>query len=49
MSEADGTIPATVTRKRKRGSGFKHSTKKAIECSRLSKERAKVAVLELGS
>jgi hypothetical protein len=49
MSEADGTIPATVTRKRMRGSGFKYSTKKAIERSRLSKERAKAAVLELRS
>jgi hypothetical protein len=49
MSEADGTIPTTVTRKRKSGSGFKFSTKKAIERSRLSKEIAKGRVLELGS
>jgi hypothetical protein len=48
MSEADGTIPTTVTRKRKSGSGFKFSSKKAIERSRLSKEIAKGRVLELG-
>jgi hypothetical protein len=49
MSEADGTIRTTVTRKRKRGSRFKFSSKKAIEHSRLSKEIAKGRVLELGS
>jgi hypothetical protein len=49
MSGADGTIPTTVTRKRKRRSGFTYSTKRAIECSRLSKEIAKGRVLELGS
>jgi hypothetical protein len=49
MSGADGTIPTTVTRKRKRRSGFTYSTKKAIERSRLSKEIAKGRVLELGS
>jgi hypothetical protein len=49
MSKADGTIPTTMTRKRKRGSGFKFSSKKAIEHSRLSKEIAKGRVLELGS
>jgi hypothetical protein len=49
MSEADGTGPAMVTRKRKRGSGFKYSTKKALEHSKLSKEIAKGRVLELGS
>jgi hypothetical protein len=49
MSEVDGTLPTTVTKKRKRGSGFKYSTKKAIERSRLSKEKAKGRVLELGT
>jgi hypothetical protein len=49
MSEADGTIPTTVTRKWKRGSRFKYSTKKTLERSKLSKERAKDRVLELGS
>jgi hypothetical protein len=38
-----------VTRKWKRGSGFKYSTKKALESSKLSKEIAKDRVLELGS
>jgi hypothetical protein len=46
MSEADGTIPTTVTGKRKRGSGFRYSTKEALECSRLSKKTAKDRVLE---
>jgi hypothetical protein len=49
MSEADGTGPTTVTRKWKRGSGFRYSTKKALERSRLLKEIAKGRVLELGS
>jgi hypothetical protein len=49
MSEVDGTIPTTVTRKRKRGSGFRYSTKKALERSKLSKEKAKGRGLELGS
>jgi hypothetical protein len=49
MSEADGTIPTTVTRKRKRGSGFRYSTKKALEHSKLSKEKAKGRGLELES
>jgi hypothetical protein len=49
MSEADGTGPTTVTRKRKRESGFRYSTKKALERSKVSKEIAKGRVLELGS
>jgi hypothetical protein len=49
MSEVAGTIPTTVTRKRKRGSGFRYSTKKALEYSKLLKEFAKGRVLELGS
>jgi hypothetical protein len=48
MSEADGTGLSTVTRKRKRGYGFRYSTKKALECSKLLKEAAK-GRLELGS
>jgi hypothetical protein len=49
MSEADGTIPTMVTKKRKRGSRFRYSTKKALERSKLSKEKAKGRGLELGS
>jgi hypothetical protein len=49
MSEADGTIPTTVTRKRKRKYGFRYSSKKALQRSRLSKEKSKDGVLELGS
>jgi DNA-binding transcriptional MerR regulator len=49
MIEADGSIPTTVTRKRKRGSGFRYSTKKTLERLKLSKEKAKDRGLELGS
>ena len=49
MSNADGSIPTTVTRKRKRGSGFRYSSKKALERSRLSKEKARDRGLEFGS
>jgi hypothetical protein len=37
MSEADGTIPTTVTRKRKRGSGFRYSTKRVLELGSVRK------------
>ena len=49
MSEADGTIPTTVIRNRKRGSGLRYSTKKALKRSRVRKEVAKGRALELGS
>ena len=49
MNNVDGSIPTMVTRKRKRGSGFRYSTKKALECSKLSKKKAKGRGLELGS
>ena len=49
MSEADGTIPTTMTRKWKRRSGFRYSSKKALERSRIRKEAAKGSVSELGS
>ena len=49
MSEADRTIPTTVTWKRRRGSGFRYSSKKILERSRLRKEATKGRVLELGS
>ena len=49
MSDADESIPTMVTRKRKRGSRFRYSTKKALERSKLSKEKAKGRGLELGS
>ena len=38
MSEANGTSPATMTRMWKKRSGFKYSTKKALECSKLVKD-----------
>jgi hypothetical protein len=49
MSEAYGTFSTTVTWKRKRGSRFRYSTKKALEHSRLSKQKAKGRVLEFAS
>ena len=49
MSEADGSIPTAVTRKRKRRSGLRYSTNKALEHSKLLKEKAKGRGLELES
>jgi hypothetical protein len=49
MSEADGSIPTTVTRKRRRGSGFRYSSRKVLQRSRVRREAAKGTVLELGS
>ena len=49
MSEVDGTIPTTVTRKRRRGSGFRYSSRKALERSRVRKEATKDRALEFGS
>jgi hypothetical protein len=49
MSNADGSIPTTVTRRRRRRSGFRYSSKKALERSKLSKEKSKGRGLELGS
>jgi hypothetical protein len=49
MSEVDAKGPTTVTWKRKRGSGFRYSSKKVLDRSKLSKEAARGRVLELGS
>ena len=49
MSEADRTIPTTVTRKRRRGSGFRYSSKKALNRSRLLRETKKAREFEIGS
>jgi hypothetical protein len=49
MSEVDGVFPTTVTRKPKRGCGFRYSTKKVLERSRLPKEKAKDTVLEFAN
>jgi hypothetical protein len=49
VSQADGTGPTMVTRKQKRGSGFKYSTKKALERSKFLKEKTKGRVLALRS
>ena len=49
MSNADGSIPNTMSRKKKRGFGFRYSTKKALERSKLSKDKAKDRGFEIGS
>ena len=50
MSEADRTIPGTtVTRKRRRGSGFRYSSRKALNRSRLLRETKKAREYEIGS
>ena len=49
MSNVDGSIPTTVIRKRKRRTGFRYSSKKALERSKLSKEKAKGRGSEFGS
>ena len=48
MSEADRTIPTTITRKRRRGSGFRYSSKKALNRSRLLRETKKASEFEIG-
>ena len=47
MSEAHRSIPTMVTRKRRRGSGFRYSSKKALNRSRLLRETKKAC--EIGS
>jgi hypothetical protein len=37
MNEGDELIPTTVTRKKKRSTGFRFSSKKALECSKLTR------------
>ena len=49
MSEANRTIPTPVTRKRRRGSGFRYSSKKALNRSRLLRETKKAGEFENGS
>jgi hypothetical protein len=41
MDELGESVPSTETRKKKRGSGFRYSSKTTIERSRLSKKTAK--------
>jgi hypothetical protein len=48
MNEGDGSIPSRETRKKKRGSGFRYSNKKDLECSKL-KRAAKSRGSELAS
>jgi DNA-binding transcriptional MerR regulator len=48
MNEGDGTILSRETRKKKRGSGFRYSSKKDLELSKL-KKAAKSRGSELAS
>jgi hypothetical protein len=41
MNDLGESVPSMETKKKKRGSGFRYSSKKAIECSRLSKKTTK--------
>jgi hypothetical protein len=47
MNEGGGLIPSTEAKK-KRGSGFRYSSKKDLECSKL-KRATKTRALELAS
>jgi hypothetical protein len=42
MNDLGKSVPSTETRKKKRGSGFRYSSKKALERSRLSKKTTKI-------
>jgi hypothetical protein len=46
MNEGYESLPSTKTRKTKKGSGFRYSSKTALECSRLSRRTAKARVTE---
>jgi hypothetical protein len=48
MNERGGFIPSREARKKKRGSGFRYSSKKDLECSKL-KKATKTRALELAS
>jgi hypothetical protein len=49
MNEGDEPLPSTETRKRRRGSGFRYSSKKDLECSRVKMRIAKARIFELAS
>jgi hypothetical protein len=48
MNEGGGLIPSREARKKKRGSGFRYSSKKDLECSKVKKV-AKTSASELAS
>jgi hypothetical protein len=47
MNEGDESLPSTETRKKRRGLGFRYSSKKDLERSRVKKRTAKVGIYEL--
>jgi iron-sulfur cluster repair protein YtfE (RIC family) len=49
MSDLGELVPSTETRKKKRGSGFRFSSKKVIDLSRLAKKTAKAGGSEFNS
>jgi hypothetical protein len=49
MNDLGKSVPSTETRKKKRGSGFRYSSKKALERSRLSKKIAKAGGSEFST
>jgi hypothetical protein len=49
MSDLDELVPSTETRKKKRGSGFRFSSKKVIDSSRLAKKTTKAGGSEFNT
>jgi DNA-binding transcriptional MerR regulator len=49
MNEGDESIPSTVTRKKRRGSGFRYSSKKDLERSKVKRRIAKANGSDLAS
>jgi hypothetical protein len=49
MNERDEAIESTETRKKRRRSGFRYSSKKVLECSRVKRETAKVGGVQFKS
>jgi hypothetical protein len=49
MNEGDESFPSMVTRNKKKRIGFRYSSKKALECSRVTKRTIKVGATKLTS
>jgi hypothetical protein len=49
MNEGEESLPSTETRKKRRGSGFRYSSRKHLKRSRAKRETAKAELLELAS
>ena len=49
MNELDETFVSTETRKKRRRSGFRYSSKKVLQCSRVKQKTSKVGRIQLES